>query len=170
MDPPQLDPSPCKGCTFLGFGSGSTIPNSDFPLLSHLWFHSPTDRIPQSTLRTKKGDIPTFRCCPYCKGHDTSPSLEEDLKQVRELKGYSCSSPPLLATPVLTHIQLWLCTPRTEASASLPGNRLCWESVAAQQNVVIIHVHINQLMHLKIQQNKWIFFSSPKIHCRSKLN
>lgn len=165
-------PSLCKGCTFLGFGSGSTMPNSDSALLSHTWFHSPADRIPQSALPIKKGNIPSFRCL-YCKAHDASPSLDQDL--------------PGEAGEGAEKLQLFLLTPVSYPSANWHPC-LCWwvmqcapqeqkhlllfqaTGSAAQENMVIIYMHINEMMHLKIYQNKWIFFFSSEKYCRSKLN
>lgn len=109
-DPLQLDSSLCKECDFLGFGSRSTVPNSDFALLSHTCFHSPADRILQSALAVKKGHIPSFRCL-YCKAHGASLSLDKHL--------------PGEAGEEAEKLQLFLLTPVSNPSANWHPC-LCW--------------------------------------------
>lgn len=158
-DPLQLDPSLCKGCAFLGFGSASTVPNSDFALLSHTWFHSPADRIPRSALPIKKGHVPSFRCL-YCKAHDAFPSLDEHLSGKA---GEGAEKLQLfLLTPVSNPSSNWhpfLCWWVMKCAPQEQKHLLLFQATrsAAEENMVVIYVHINEMMHFKIYQNKRSF-------------
>lgn len=102
-----------------------------------------------------------------------SPSHDEALagEEISELKNFSCFSPLLLAAPSASWHLCFASEQWSPGCAPQEQKHLLQFQAAgsAAQKMEIMYVHINEVMRLKIYQNKWMFFLQ-KIHCREKLN